>query len=89
MNTLQTNLGQEFLKFAVECQAFKFGEAAAVAPMEYLRLLFATVIGVYYFSEIPTIWTLVGSFVIIASTLYTMHRNIVRKQKIVPDVPVS
>ncbi len=26
MNTLQTNLGQEFLKFAVECQAFKFGE---------------------------------------------------------------
>ena len=25
MNTLQTNLGQEFLKFAVECQAFKFG----------------------------------------------------------------
>ena len=26
MNTLQTNLGQEFLKFAVECQAFKFGD---------------------------------------------------------------
>ncbi|MGA0191280.1 MAG: orotate phosphoribosyltransferase, partial [bacterium] len=26
MNTLQKNLGQEFLKFAVECQAFKFGE---------------------------------------------------------------
>ena len=26
MNTLQKDLGQEFLKFAVECQAFKFGE---------------------------------------------------------------
>ena len=26
MNTLQFNLGQEFLKFALECQAFKFGE---------------------------------------------------------------
>ncbi|MGA0400747.1 MAG: orotate phosphoribosyltransferase [bacterium] len=26
MNTLQKDLGQEFLKFAVECQAFKFGD---------------------------------------------------------------
>ena len=26
MNMLQKDLGQEFLKFAVECQAFKFGE---------------------------------------------------------------
>ena len=26
MNTLQMKLGQEFLKFALECQAFKFGE---------------------------------------------------------------
>ena len=26
MNKLQKNLGQDFLKFAVECQAFKFGD---------------------------------------------------------------
>ena len=26
MGTLQMHLGQEFLKFAVECEAFRFGE---------------------------------------------------------------
>ncbi|NQV98969.1 MAG: DMT family transporter [Rhodospirillales bacterium] len=68
-------------------QAFKFGEAAAIAPMEYLRLLFATAIGVYYFNEIPTIWTGVGALFIVSSALYTMHRNRIRKQKIIADVP--
>ncbi len=64
-------------------QAFKAGEAAAIAPMEYVRLLFATALGVYFFDEVPTLWTLAGALVIIGSTFYTMHRNVVRKQKIV------
>jgi drug/metabolite transporter (DMT)-like permease len=59
-------------------QAFKVGEAAAIAPMEYVRLLYAGLIGIIFFSEIPTVWTLSGAAIIIASTLYTMHRNAVR-----------
>jgi drug/metabolite transporter (DMT)-like permease len=61
-------------------QAFKVGEAAAIAPMEYARLIFATVIGIILFAEIPTVWTLAGAAIIIASTLYTMHRNALKKQ---------
>ncbi|MCZ6636656.1 MAG: DMT family transporter, partial [Alphaproteobacteria bacterium] len=41
-------------------QAFKAGEAAAIAPMEYIRLLYAVVIGIVFFAEVPTSWTLVG-----------------------------
>ena len=59
-------------------QAFKVGEAAAIAPMEYVRLLYAGVIGIIFFSEIPTVWTLSGAAIIAASTLYTLHRNAVR-----------
>ncbi|NQU59248.1 MAG: DMT family transporter [Rhodospirillales bacterium] len=59
-------------------QAFKVGEAAAIAPMEYVRLLYAGVIGIIFFAEIPTVWTLSGAAIIVASTLYTMHRNAVR-----------
>ena len=59
-------------------QAFKAGEAAAIAPMEYVRLLYAGVIGIIFFAEIPTVWTLSGAAIIVASTLYTMHRNAVR-----------
>ncbi len=56
-------------------QALRVGEAAAIAPMEYVRLLYAGVIGIVFFSEVPTVWTLSGAGIIVASTLYTMHRN--------------
>jgi drug/metabolite transporter (DMT)-like permease len=60
-------------------QAYKVGEAAALAPMDYFRLFFATLIGIWFFSEIPTIWTFVGAGIILLSTAYTMHRNSIRK----------
>lgn len=56
-------------------QALRVGEAAAIAPMEYTRLLYAGVIGMIFFAETPTVWTLSGAGIIVASTLYTMHRN--------------
>lgn len=59
-------------------QAIKVGEASAIAPMEYSRLLYAGIIGFIFFAEIPTIWTLSGAAIIVASTLYTMHRNTVK-----------
>lgn len=60
-------------------QAYKVGEAAAIAPMDYFRLFFATLIGIWFFSEIPTIWTFVGAGIILLSSAYTMHRNSIRK----------
>jgi drug/metabolite transporter (DMT)-like permease len=60
-------------------QAYKAGEASAIAPFEYGRLLFATLIGIWYFGEIPTEYTLLGAAVIVGSTLYTAHRNAKRK----------
>ncbi len=61
-------------------QGFKIGEAAAIAPMEYSRLVFATVIGVIFFAEFPSLWAMTGAGIIIASTLYTLHRNSIKKQ---------
>ena len=66
-------------------QAFRAGEAAAIAPMEYARLLYAAVIGMVFFAEVPTPWTLGGAGIIIASTLYTMHRNALKKRQKAPD----
>jgi len=62
-------------------QALKFAEAVAVAPIDYARLLFATAFGMIFFSEIPTIWTISGSLVIIGSTLYTIRRNAALKKQ--------
>jgi len=68
-------------------QAFKVGEAAAIAPMEYSRLLYAAIIGIVFFAEVPTLWTLTGAGIIIASTLYTLHRNTLNKRQKAPDGP--
>lgn len=51
-------------------RGFSVGEANAVGPMEYVRLIFAAAIGYGIFSEIPSLWTMTGALVIIASALY-------------------
>jgi len=65
----------------VYIQGMKAAEAVAVAPVEYARLLFATIIGIFVFGEIPTTWTITGSAIIIGCTLYTIRRNALRRQQ--------
>ncbi len=56
-------------------QAYSAGEATAVAPFDYLRLPFSVMVGLWFFAETPSIWTLVGALVIIGSTLYIARRE--------------
>lgn len=51
-------------------RAFTVGEANAVGPAENLRLIYATVFGFVLFAEIPSVWTVVGAAIIVASTVY-------------------
>lgn len=45
------------------------GDATAMAPIDYLRLVFAIASGIVFFGEFPTFWTLAGGGLIIVSTL--------------------
>ena len=51
-------------------RGFAVGEANAVGPIEYVRLIYAALLGYYIFGEVPDIWTLAGALLIVASTLY-------------------
>lgn len=55
--------------------AFRAGEASAVAPFDYLRLLFAGAIGMAFFAEFPDHWTYLGAAIIVASTIYIARRE--------------
>ena len=55
--------------------AFKASDAAVVFPVDYMRLLWAAVIGYLAFGEIPDIWTWVGGTIIFASTIYIAYRE--------------
>ncbi len=56
-------------------RAFRNGEATAIVPLDYARLVFATAIGVIIFSEWPDLSTYVGAAIIITASLYTVHRE--------------
>jgi drug/metabolite transporter (DMT)-like permease len=56
-------------------RSFRAGEASAVAPFDYLRLIFAALAGLAVFAELPTVWTLAGAAVIVLSTLYIARRE--------------
>ena len=51
------------------------GDAAAMAPVDYIRLVFSTVAGFVLFRELPGIWTIVGAGVVVASTLFITWRE--------------
>ena len=55
--------------------AFRTGEASAVAPFDYSRLLFSAVMGFAFFAEVPDGWTMAGAALIVASTIYIARRE--------------
>ena len=55
--------------------AYRAGEAAIVAPMQYSQILWATVYGWFLFSESPDGATILGATVIICSGLYIVWRE--------------
>jgi drug/metabolite transporter (DMT)-like permease len=46
------------------------GDATAVTPFDYSRLIYATAAGFFIFSEVPKTATLLGALIIVGATLY-------------------
>jgi drug/metabolite transporter (DMT)-like permease len=55
--------------------ALRAGEATAVTPFEYFRLLWAVLFGFVLFGDLPTLAMLGGAAIIVASTLYIAMRG--------------
>lgn len=51
------------------------GDAVAMAPIDYTRLIFAMIFGYILFSELPNVWTLVGASIVVGSTVYITWRE--------------
>jgi drug/metabolite transporter (DMT)-like permease len=77
-------LGQYFLT-----RAYRAGDASAITPMDYFQLLFAAMLGLAFFGEIPDIRTAIGGLMIVASNLYIMHRNAKLQRPATNDLPLG
>jgi drug/metabolite transporter (DMT)-like permease len=51
------------------------GDAGAMAPIDYTRLVFTATIGFFIFHEVPGVWTLVGAGIVVAATLFITLRE--------------
>lgn len=58
--------------------AYRRGDAAVVAPMQYSQILWAAVYGLAFFDEIPDGPTIVGAGIVILSGLYIVLRETLR-----------
>ena len=55
--------------------AFRYADASVLAPFSYTQLLWVSILGFIIFGEVPDIWTVTGAAFIVASGLYTAHRE--------------
>ena len=56
-------------------QAFREADAAAVLPVDFLRLIWASLFGYLLFGEVPVLFVWIGGTIIFASTLYLAYRE--------------
>ncbi len=66
-----------FSSLATLCiiRAFAAADASVIMPFNFLKLPFAVVIGIIWFTEQPDLWTVVGAVIIFSSTWYIVRRE--------------
>ena len=62
--------------------AFRYADASVLAPFSYTQLLWVSFLGFLVFGEVPDVWTVTGAACIVASGLYTAHRERVRRSQL-------
>ena len=70
-------IGQRF-----NIYAYKYGEASLLASLDYVRLIWATILGYIVFSHFPGAPTWVGASIVIAAAIFTIYRETRRKQNL-------
>ncbi len=55
--------------------AHRLADASILAPVIYIQIFLAALAGILVFDTWPTLWTLVGGSIIVASGLYIWHRE--------------
>lgn len=51
-------------------KGLSLGDATALAPLDYSRIVYASVIGLVLFGEMPGLWSLAGMSIVVAASIY-------------------
>ena len=61
-------------------QAFKMSDTTFVMPLQFTKLIWASLIGLFIFAEQPDVWTWVGGVIIFISIVYITYREAFKKK---------
>lgn len=62
--------------------AYKHGEASLLASLDYVRLLWATLLGLLVFGHFPGAPTWIGASIVVAAAIFTIYRETRRKRNL-------
>lgn len=60
--------------------AYRYADASVLAPFSYVQIIWASMIGFVVFGEVSDVWSYVGAAIIMASGVYTAHRERIRRR---------
>tara|TARA_B110000438_G_scaffold159085_1_gene152311 strand:- start:12 stop:689 length:678 start_codon:yes stop_codon:yes gene_type:complete len=61
-------------------QAFKLSDTTFVMPLQFTKLIWASLIGFFIFTERPNMWTWFGGVIIFISVVYIAYREAFKKK---------
>ena len=56
-------------------EAFRHADATALMPLDFTKLIWASLIGFFAFGQIPDLWTWIGGAIIFTSATYISYRE--------------
>lgn len=60
---------------ALMIESFRFGEVGLVGPFKYTSLVWAVLLGLVVWGDVPDVWTWAGSALVVGSGLYIWYRE--------------
>lgn len=72
-----------FLAHLAMTLALKQTDATIIMPIDFTRLLWASVVSYIWFGEFPDLWTWIGSVIVFASTFFITYRESRAKQLVI------
>jgi len=61
--------------YVLSVSAMRTGDIGFVSPFRYTILLWSILLGILVFGDIPDIWTITGSVIVVTTGIYTFYRE--------------
>ena len=63
-------------------QGYRQGEASVMAVLDYTRLIYATLLGWWFFAQLPDRYTWIGAAIVVAAAAYIIYREAQKKRNV-------